>query len=1443
MALTQTQVSELYASIFGRASEGEGNTFWQAQADVATAATNMLATTAAAAYFGSSLDSDQAFIEHIYLNTLGKTYAEDTSGVDFWVTALATHDRGYVVSQLIEAINNSANDGSAAQNQFNNRVAVSNYTADTLSTAPSDYATSLAFGGNLTVTDDAATVTSAEANVAALTSTVTLTNGTDIKTAGTFDAPMVYTPNGNDRILSLQDEDQLTGLGDLATLNATLGNRNANEGTTAVVTPVLKNITNLNIDWTGNTNVLDLRYADSIKTINIDKVTSDAGVVTVQNITTKASDLSVSNVHDNASSVIFDYVRDVLSGNADEATMALDNVLANSLIVQTDGGALNEGYETVNLSVKDGVDLRGAFSVAQMENLVVKGEGRLNIDNLVWTANEFNAFTAAIANPGSIGQRTIDLSGFSGPSDIDISLNLGKQVDPGNSGKAFYGVTTGGSGDDTFRTNVAVAGNDAVDHAHNIIDGGAGNNTLVSYNGNIANDAEINNVQTLELRDQDGAAGFGTVDMDAFDSTLASIVMRNEDGAAAYAAAYATAIGVPGTTVAAATAAATAASAAAAATATAFTLNDMTATQAENMMTLHHGITGSSLNTQTVVANLKDASGTDDTVGLTVVNDLNTGPTFNYTLTAGGTTAATTVENITLHDNDTESNTVTLTNNAVHTGTLKIDGGTAGTSYTLANTIDSAVVDASTDASDLRLTVGDIAAATPITQDVKLGTGDDVLTFANVDELDSTDSLTDAGGVDTVRAAFSKDSNLSINGIENLQVIANANVKLGMGSANISNLVLLADSAAAGQRGGAITDVDNNGSVDMNIVAYPTAVQTANIVTLDHSALTELNFFGDADLNNTSTAAADETVTHNFNGVTLTNNTANNITVNINTSLDLNNTGAAAGALAYNIGQITSHGNTGMDIQVGNERINSGTTTTINNIYAKTMDTLTATATGNLNLGTVSGAPLNNSLTTFDMSAVGGNVGTTVANTVHIISLGDNAVVTLANGNNHVSALGSAGKDVTMTAGNGNNTLTGTAQDDTITTGSGWDTIAGDRGDNVIDSGAGNDTVTAKDGSDTVDLGTGIDSYIDNAGTGILANTATNTVSMSGGVAAIRLDTAGDDTAGADGILGTADDVIVGIDVDQMLAVGNGSDLTVSWLGGTMNAATAVLDGALSIVTAGSAATTATANADLNIITTGGVSTVAASAGNDVTIFTGSVAGTDGLTFNGGAGNDAAVGTASVDNFTGGTGADKFVMQDTSTIDGNSDRVIIADGDSMASAYDTVFGWDVGSAAAVAAAVVGAATAGSDVLDLDSTTIAGPVAATTLTSSFQASNGASIEGYTIGGTGLVTFQNLGADHAVGGIGANADATVQVGTGTGEISLSNALTALATELNGTGATAIFTYDANGVGGITAADSTFVFQDGVNDTVVELAGVFTATGLENVAGAADTLINIA
>ena len=106
-ALTKTQVSQLYIGVFGRASEGEGNSYWQTDTNSTsmTATANvMLDTEAAKTYFGSTLDSNQLFIEHIYLNTLGKTFAEDPGGVNYWVFELdGGKTKGEVIAALITA--------------------------------------------------------------------------------------------------------------------------------------------------------------------------------------------------------------------------------------------------------------------------------------------------------------------------------------------------------------------------------------------------------------------------------------------------------------------------------------------------------------------------------------------------------------------------------------------------------------------------------------------------------------------------------------------------------------------------------------------------------------------------------------------------------------------------------------------------------------------------------------------------------------------------------------------------------------------------------------------------------------------------------------------------------------------------------------------------------------------------------------------------------------------------------------------------------------------------------------------------------------------------------------------------------------------------------------------------------------------------------------------
>lgn len=165
-SLTKTQVSQLYVSIFNRASEGEGNDYWQSQPDMAAAASAMLATQPAQDYFGTSLNSNQAFIEHIYLNTLNKEYWDDPVGIAYWVNKLDSgNSRGDVVAQLVGVIEDYAPGGAyydpddavtvAAYNQFTNRVTVSSYMADTVEEPPNGWETITRLDtAGLNVTDD-----------------------------------------------------------------------------------------------------------------------------------------------------------------------------------------------------------------------------------------------------------------------------------------------------------------------------------------------------------------------------------------------------------------------------------------------------------------------------------------------------------------------------------------------------------------------------------------------------------------------------------------------------------------------------------------------------------------------------------------------------------------------------------------------------------------------------------------------------------------------------------------------------------------------------------------------------------------------------------------------------------------------------------------------------------------------------------------------------------------------------------------------------------------------------------------------------------------------------------------------------------------------------------------------------------------------------------------
>lgn len=1331
MALTTKEIQNAYVAFFNRPADVAGLNYWSSYAGSSADLLNTFAQSKEYTDLFAGLNNTQV-VTTIYQNLFGRD--PDVVGLNYWVKQLDT--KAVTIGNAAATISAGARD--TDKTIVDNKVAA----ATAFTTALDTTAEIVAYAGVnstglaavkawlATVTADAATLTAATGT--GLTTvlgtvqsnkgeTFTLTNGADKHTAQTFSAPMVFVPDGSDRILSLQDEDVLTGVAGRTdnTLNVTMGNINADEGTTATTTPYLNNIQNVNIDWTGNTNTLDLRNADATQSINIKRVTADATGVSVNNIGTPAASLRVANTASDNVNVTFQYKTGVLNGAADVAALELNDVLANN-INQTSRANV-EGFETVNLTVANGVDIN-KLSVNDMENLNITGSGDLTIVNLTATNNEYDQFAAGgIANPGSIGLRTVNAANFTGNLNVDVSAALGGFVDPTNSGAQAHTVITGGSGNDKFWTNAGVAATSATNRDQ--INGGAGNNTLVVVGGNIAGNAAITNIQALELRDQAGAAM--SVDFDAFDAKLTDVLLRDEENGAAAV----------------------------------FNLNDIGATLASSgKVVLHHSITTG--DAQTVNVNLK-ADTASDTVAITVVNDRNTGVTFNYTIDAdvptptGKVDADQGVENVSIADNDTETNTLTLTSAAEHKGTVTLTGGVAAQSYTVASTLVAKTVDAAGQKSNLVLTVG------KEDQAIKLGSGDDRLTFDGLDTFNGSDAITDVGGTDTVRAAFSKDvtGTPELAGIENLHIVATANAALDLAKGtNLTQLVLMSNEA-----------VDQNNEVFSAGIALG-QVNLTDVITLKNTKLSEVNFFGDEDA-----AVAGTTVrtVQNFNGLTLENNTGDAVAVKIGAPLQNLTNLAGAGITTYNLGQLTTHGVKDLSIVVSNEVANKGTTTNVANIWDRDLVNLTLTATGNVNVGTVTGNTVNSNIKTVNASAVGGNTTATVK------ALGDSAVVTLAAGNDVFNALGSAGNNVTIQAGEGNNNITGTAQSDYIYSGAGRDVIDANRGNNTVKSGAGDDTVSALNGSNTVDLGSGkADKVTFNYDTVGQQNLATNVVAGSGTSASINFDNNNDGTV----------DTVFGF------AVGDGAEASIKFTGITFDATASTLNGRSAFVQTANAAITAgttvgVEGAQSNLIvltgTTAQTNAIAGGSAADVVLDLRSGAADAGAyNVSTGAGNDAIViaqTNTGAHTITGGTGADRVVLSAAA----GADTVVLAEGDSTASAWDVITNFTVANDGFDVSTVPAALGAQADLKSLD---------------------------YDGDGVNDITVASGYVTTTVGVIG-GAD---------GKVTVAGMLAFLAANAKNVNDIYLFNADTNGTAGIGAGDNTFAFQNLGTDLVVELVG---------------------
>ncbi|MFZ6876569.1 hypothetical protein ACO0LF_31415, partial [Undibacterium sp. Di27W] len=313
-------------------------------------------------------------------------------------------------------------------------------------------------------------------------------------------------------------------------------------------------------------------------------------------------------------------------------------------------GVANQGYETLTINSTGNVNNIGILNLPMDTGTagVVKitGDKDLTLAQVQNVVNPAVGTIESVNYAGGILQAAgrlsaIDASAFKG----NLTLNLGNGIfttgKADTSGQLQNVTVTGGSGNDTFYLADTIQSGDS-------LTGGDGNDTLIIVNGgNITAGAtgssivtKVEQVQVL-LNNASSSVDFAKL------PDVTGVLVRNVSNTA----------GVPNNTPTAGT--------------DVFTLNNLTAVQAA-AITIKHGDTNSNaIGQATISANLATDSGASDTVAVTISDGLNTDPRFNFGLNTNA------VENVTIVDGDTESNTVSLQSVASHTGTITI-GTTAG---------------------------------------------------------------------------------------------------------------------------------------------------------------------------------------------------------------------------------------------------------------------------------------------------------------------------------------------------------------------------------------------------------------------------------------------------------------------------------------------------------------------------------------------------------------------------------------------------------------------------------------------------------------------------------------------------------------------------------------------------------------------------------------------
>ena len=373
-----------------------------------------------------------------------------------------------------------------------------------------------------------------------------------------------------------------------------------------------------------------------------------------------------------------------------------------------------------------------------------------------------------------------------------------------------------------------------------------------------------------------------------------------------------------------------------------------------------------------------------------------------------------------------------------------------------------------------------------------------------------------------------------------------------------------------------------------------------------------------------------------------------------------------------------------------------------------------------------------------------------------------------------------AGKDV-LTLGTVGSTYNGGANDDTFVA-TAVTQLENGGVFNTIDGGAGTDTLTV-----TANAVTLVDSHFSK-----MSNLEKIIVDADGGTGAVSFTTGG--FYNSIFAAGGSEVTLLGADTDVITFTGNtftgDQKVTVTSLG-LGNAASEDIS-----VTTGSGSDTVTVTAASWV--------GAAGAASNITINTGAGADTISLTT-----GDLLATTTGVISIDAGEGADIItVAGDNGTTDTAVIRFDISDGDTTAAGRDKITGFERADG-----------TDRSDVLNFDAATVAANTGG-----GLNGADAGTIKSHSIT-NGTITFDNV-----------DTFATAET---INTSNLGDALAYVAANITTAGNTVAFAYDSDDNG---VADATIVFNQGANDSVVELVGLTGVTALSGTNATTDGLLSI-